>query len=120
MDAEKDAMAGNSNLRAPPATPSLPAKPSMAIWLTGLFFRELFIVVLMVVTVRVAHPQIESIWSAYETSGDLIRMLLGLAVCIWLFVHLFILPKDDEGYRTWLYLGLTVLPLAVFCAIAIW
>ena len=35
-------------------------------------------------------------------------------------VHLFILPKDAEGYRTWLYLGLAVAPLAVAVAIAIW
>jgi hypothetical protein len=47
-------------------------------------------------------------------------MALGLSVCLWLGVHLFILPKDAEAYRTWLYLGLAVLPLAVLCAFVIW
>jgi hypothetical protein len=45
---------------------------------------------------------------------------LGLAACAWLVVHLFILPKDPESYRTWLYLGLAVLPLSVLCAFVVW
>jgi hypothetical protein len=30
------------------------------------------------------------------------------------------LPKDAEGYRTWVYLGLVLGPLAWAAAIAIW
>jgi hypothetical protein len=30
------------------------------------------------------------------------------------------LPKDAEGYRTWVYLGLVVAPFALAIAIAIW
>lgn len=74
----------------------------------------------MVVTVFVSSPQNETIWSAYETPGDLVRMALGLAVCLWLLFHLFMLPKDSEGYRTWLYLGLVVVPFALICAFAVW
>lgn len=74
----------------------------------------------MVVTVFVSSPQNETIWSAYETPGDLVRMALGLAVCLWLLIHLFMLPKDAEGYRTWLYLGLVVVPFALICAFAVW
>lgn len=88
--------------------------------LTGLAARTIFIVILTVVTAHVASPQIEHIWSLHETPGDLIRVALGAAVCIWLIVHLFILPKDAGGYRTWFYLGFTILPLAVICAVAIW
>jgi hypothetical protein len=82
--------------------------------------RVLFLVVLMVVTARVASPQIESIWSVFETPGDLIRVALGFAVCAWFVVNLFILPKEAEAYRTWLYLGIAVLPLSLLCAIVIW
>jgi hypothetical protein len=35
-------------------------------------------------------------------------------------IHLFILPKTAEGYRTWVYLGLVVVPLALAVAILIW
>ncbi|WP_154072991.1 hypothetical protein [Bradyrhizobium erythrophlei] len=61
-----------------------------------MFLRALFIGILIVVTARVASPQNESFWSAYETPGDLIRMALGLSVCLWLAVHVFILPKDQR------------------------
>jgi hypothetical protein len=94
--------------------------PSGRVRIAAIILRALFIGILIVVTARVASPQTESIWSAYETPGDLIRMALGLSVCLWLAVHVFILPKDPEAYRTWLYLGLAVLPLAIICAIVIW
>jgi hypothetical protein len=74
----------------------------------------------VVVTVIVSRPQSETIWSAYETPGDLVRMALGLVVCLWLLRHLFMLPKDAEGYRTWLYLGLAAVPFALILAFAVW
>jgi hypothetical protein len=88
--------------------------------IAAIFLRALFIGALLVVIVRVSAPQSESIWSAYETPGDLIRLALGVAVGVWILFHLFMLPKDAEGYRTWVYLGLAVVPLAVICAIAVW
>jgi hypothetical protein len=94
--------------------------PSRSVRMAGLVLRVLFIGILIVVTARVASPQTESIWSAYETPGDLVRMALGFSVCLWLAVHIFILPKDAEAFRTWLYLGLAVLPLALICAFFIW
>jgi hypothetical protein len=94
--------------------------PSSAVRIAGMILRALFIGILIVVTVRVASPQIESFWSAYETPGDLVRIALGLSVCLWLGVHVFILPKDPEAFQTWLYLGLAVLPLALICAYAVW
>ena len=74
----------------------------------------------MAVTVRVANPQRETIWSVYETPSDLIRLALGFAVCLWMVIHLFMLPKDVEGYRTWLYFGPVVVLLAWAVAIASW
>jgi hypothetical protein len=88
--------------------------------MAGIVLRTIFIATLLVVTVRVSSPQIESIWSAYETPGDLIRLALGSAVFLWIVFHLFMPPKDAEAYRTWVYLGLVVAPFALAVAIAIW
>lgn len=85
-----------------------------------MILRALFIGILIAVTARVASPQTESIWSVYETPGDLIRIGLGFSVCLWLAIHVFTLPKDAEACRTWLYLGIAVLPLAIICAVVIW
>ena len=67
--------------------------------------RALFILCLLAITLRVSMPQSETLWTIYDTPGDLIRMVLGLAVCLWLVVHLVTVPKDAHHYRTWLYLG---------------
>jgi hypothetical protein len=71
-------------------------------------------------TARVSLPQNETIWSAHDTPGDLIRLALGCVVCLWMLIHIFMLPKDAEGYRTWLFLGLAVVPFALIFAIAVW
>ena len=70
---------------------------SRTVWFGGLTVRSIFIAILIVITARVASPQIEHIWSLYETPGDLVRVILGLGVCVWLVVHIFILPKDRAG-----------------------
>ena len=41
-------------------------------------------------------------------------------MCLWMVMHLFMPPEDAEGYRTWVYLGLVVAPLALAVAIVIW
>jgi hypothetical protein len=92
----------------------------MGLRIVAMILRALFIGALVVVTVRVSSPQSETIWSVYETPGDLIRLALGFAVCLWIVIHLFMLPKTAEGYRSWVYLGLVVAPLALAAAIAIW
>jgi hypothetical protein len=86
----------------------------------AIVLRALFIGALVAVTVRVSSPQSETLASVYETPGDLIRLALGFAVCLWIVIHLFMLPRTAEGYRTWVYLGLVVAPLALAAAIAIW
>ena len=90
------------------------------VWLGGLAVRTIFIAILIIVTARVASPQMEHIWTLWDTPDDLIRVALGLAVCVWLLAHIFILPKDAAGYRTWLYLGFAILPLSLLCAVVIW
>jgi hypothetical protein len=96
------------------------ARISRTVWLAGLAVRTIFIAILIVITARVASPQLEHIWSLWESPSDLVRVALGLAVCAWLLVHIFVLPKDTGGYRIWLYLGVAILPLSVLCAVVIW
>jgi hypothetical protein len=86
----------------------------------AIILRTIFVCALLVITMRVAAPQSETIWSLLDSPGDLIRVALGLVACIWIVAHLFMLPKDAEGYRTWVYLGLALVPLALVCAIAVW
>jgi hypothetical protein len=113
---------------AMPADADLPAntaikagvQPSNRVWFGGVLVRTVFLIVLTVITARVASPQMEHFSSLHETPGDLIRVLLGFGVCGWFIVNLFILPKDPGAYRTWMYLGVTVLPLALLCAVVVW
>jgi hypothetical protein len=96
------------------------AEPSTIVRAAGIAVRSIFLVILTIITVRVSSPQNEHLLSISETPGDLIRVALGFLVCIWLVANLFILPKDPEGFQTWLRLGIVVLPLSVICAIVVW
>jgi hypothetical protein len=96
------------------------AKPSAPIWFGGVAVRTIFLLVLTVLTARVASPQIERLSTIYETPGDLIRVVMGFGVCAWFVVNLFILPKDAGAYRTWMYMGLVLLPLAALCGYVVW
>jgi len=106
---------------------SSPANPGtqgstipMGLRILAIVLRALFLGALVAITVRLSRPQSETIWSVYETPGDLIRLMLGVAVCLWIVLHLFMLPRTAEGYRSWVYLGLVAAPLAWAVAIAIW
>lgn len=113
------AMRTNMQLPVDAAKKSDP-RPPVPFWIGGVAVRTIFLIILTVITARVASPQLENIWSLYETPSDLIRVGLGLAICGWLIVNVFILPKDAGAYRTWLYLGPAVLPLSLLCAIVVW
>ncbi len=95
-------------------------KPPSGFWLGGVTARTLFLLILAVITARVAHPQIETLRSVLETPGDLVRVILGFAVCLWIVINIFRLPKDAGAYRTWSYLGLGLIPLALLCAFVVW
>jgi len=92
----------------------------MGLRILAMFLRALVYGALVAVTVRLSTPQSETIWTVYESSGDLIRLAAGLAVCLWIVIHFFMFPKTADVYRTWVYLGLVVAPLAVVTAIAVW
>jgi len=85
-----------------------------------MLLRTVFIVALLLVTLRVSLPQSETIWTAYDTPADLARLCLGVAVCAWIAIQLFRLPTDPGAYRTWLYLGLAAVPFSAICVLTIW
>lgn len=94
--------------------------PSFRIKAAGIVARTVVILLLAVLTARVASPQIEKLSTVFETPGDLIRVLLGMAVVVWCVINVFILPKDAEAYWNWLWLGLAIVPLSLLCAFVIW
>jgi TRAP-type C4-dicarboxylate transport system permease small subunit len=86
----------------------------------GIACRSIFMIMLLIVAARVSAPQhIGSSWLDIP-SGDLIRAIVGFGFCLWVLVHIFILPKDAGGYRTWTYLGAALIPLALICGFAVW
>jgi TRAP-type C4-dicarboxylate transport system permease small subunit len=86
----------------------------------GLTLRSVFLIALAILTFRVALPQNETIATAYDTPNDLIRLVLGFAVCAWLVIELFRLPRDAAGYRSWLYIGAAGIPFALVCLYYTW
>jgi hypothetical protein len=93
---------------------------SAGLRIAATLLRTAFIFILIALMIRVSLPQSETIWSAWETPGDLVRLWLGVGVSIWLVWQLFHGPDDAQGYRTWLYLGLAAVPFSLICLIAIW
>jgi hypothetical protein len=93
---------------------------SVALRIAATLLRTVFICIVVLITFLVSMPQNETIWTVYDTPLDVVRLLLGLAVCLWLAVQLFKGPVDAHGYRTWLYLGLVAIPFALACLYAIW
>jgi hypothetical protein len=99
---------------------SEPGAKHSKLYLAGSVLRVLFIAFLLAITVRVAMPQNETIWTAYDTPGDLIRLVLGLAVCAWVAIQLFRVPTDVQSHRTWVYFGVAAVPFAALCLFAVW
>ena len=104
-----------------PSEAKLPASDiSNALRIAAILLRAIFICTMSALTLRVSMPQSETIWSAYETPADLVRLILGLALCVWFIYLLFHGPRDAHGYRTWFYLGLAAVPFGLICLFALW
>src|SRR5262245_9855436 len=86
----------------------------------AIILRALFLGALIAIIARVSSPQSETIWTIHETPEDLTRLAIGFAACAWLVIHIFMLPNDAEGYRTWLYFDPSGVPLACGIALAKW
>ena len=108
-----------ANLEHPPEANVSPDTPH-ALRLAATVLRTLFIVLLLVLTLRVSLPQSETIWTAYDTPADLVRLILGLGVCAWLIYQLFLAPKDADSSRTWFYLGLVAVPFTLIVLFVAW
>jgi len=108
-----------ANLEHPPEANVSP-DASHVLRLAAIVLRTLFIVLVLVLTLRVSLPQNETIWTAYDTPADLVRLLLGLGVCAWLAYQLFQVPHDAGSSRTWFYLGLVAVPFALITLFAVW
>jgi hypothetical protein len=102
------------------ASAASPPPVARRVRLAGLLTRTVFILLLAVIIGRVSLPQSEDLWTVYETPGDLVRLLLGVAICSWIVWQMFQLPKDAEAYWTWIYFGLAGVPFALICLFAIW
>ena len=91
-------------------------------WLriAGATLRAAFIACLLLIVIRVSMPQNETIWTVYDTPGDLVRMLLGFAVCVWIAIQLFRAPKDAHSLRTFVYFGIAAVPFAALCVYEFW
>jgi hypothetical protein len=95
-------------------------KPESRLRITAILLRTVFICLLIAVTLRVAMPQNETIWTVDDTPADLVRVMLGIIVCVFLAAQLFYAPKNDHAYRTWLYLGLAAIPIAIVLLVVGW
>jgi hypothetical protein len=80
----------------------------------------MFLLLVMVVTARVASPQTETLLSAYDTPSDLLRAALGAAVCCFVAVQIFRYSRDPADMRKWVPIGIAAVPLALLCAVVIW
>lgn len=87
---------------------------------TANVLRSVFILLMAVLVLRVCMPQNETLWTVYDTPGDAIRLVVGLAVCAFLLVQLFRPPHDAHNDQIWRYIGIVGIPLAVLCAAFIW
>jgi len=108
-----------ANLEHPPEA-KLPGDGWHALRVAATVLRTLFIALLLVLTLRVSLPQSETIWTAYDTPADLVRLILGLGVCAWLVYQLFQVPHDAGSSRTWFYLGLVAVPFTLITLFAVW
>lgn len=83
--------------------PNLPRHVRVA----GTLVRSVFIATLITVTWSISIPSTASRF-AHLSSGDMMRALIGLAMCIGMVRQLIRLPKDDGAYRTWVHIGLAL------------
>jgi hypothetical protein len=88
--------------------------------IASLVLRTVFIVLLLVIVARVSMPQSASLWTAYQSPGDLVRLALGLVFCIWVASQVFTMPKDAHAHRIWIYLGLVAVPFTLVCMFGTW
>jgi hypothetical protein len=98
-----------------PTTPDV--SPNLRI--AAIAARSCFILALVPFIWIVAWPQSETISTVYESPGDLVRLLFGMAASLWVVGQLFAFPKDAAAYRTWVCVGLLLVPLQLILILAL-
>jgi hypothetical protein len=103
-----------------PATPrSRTAWRARRVNIVGIFFRSAFILAF----------GLGALWSSLPVDGrfttillwpasDLVRAALGAVVCLGSILQLFNLPKDEQAYSTWTYIG-TACALTLLCVMVV-
>jgi hypothetical protein len=84
------------NAQHPPGDETQLAAVPMRLRMLAMFLRALFFGALVAVIARLSSPQSETIWTVYDTPGDLIRLALGIAVCLWVVIRFFMFPKRAQ------------------------
>ena len=100
-------MGAHSNTKAAEKAVPRPLK------IAAVVLRSVFLIALVVLVARVSLPQSEHIWTIYDEPIDVVRLFIGFLVSVWIVYHLFKLPKDAQGLRTWAYLGIVLVPLTL-------
>jgi predicted membrane-bound dolichyl-phosphate-mannose-protein mannosyltransferase len=76
---------------------------------TGVVFRSVFLIALMLITVRISLPQTLNAGTlAHFSLADFARSAIGIVVCIFVAFQLFRRPIDDQGYKAWSFIGLAL------------
>jgi hypothetical protein len=70
----------------------------------GALIRSLFIVTLMAITWSLTIPLNATDYAHFST-GDFIRVVIGILICLGMTLELLRQPRDVEGYRTWVHIG---------------
>jgi hypothetical protein len=85
----------------------------------GIFFRSAFIIAFGLGALWASLPADRDI-SAIPglPAADLVRVGLGVVVCLGALIQTFNLPKDDQAYRTWTYIGVAC-TITLLCVIAV-
>jgi len=99
--------------------PPKAARHARSTTIAGIIFRSAFIVAFGLAALWSSFPADRSFAAIDHLSGvELVRIALGTAVCLGAFVQAFRLPKDEQAYKTWIYIGAACI-LTMLCVLAI-
>jgi hypothetical protein len=74
--------------------------------IAGIVFRSLFIVALALGVLWSSLPADRGFVALNSLpTPDLIRVGLGMGICLVVLVQVFIRPRDEGAYKTWAYIG---------------
>jgi hypothetical protein len=85
--------------------------------IAGTLFRSIFLVAIAIITAWISLPDsLSAAALAHFSAADFVRAAVGVAICAFMAIELFRRPKDDHGYKAWVYIGLALMAVSVFVA----